>query len=30
MTFDECIPYPYSYSDTEASLQGHQTGQKDH
>ena len=20
MTFDECIPYPYSYSDTEASL----------
>ena len=21
MTFDECIPYPYSYSDTEASLQ---------
>ncbi len=21
MTFDECIPYPYSYSDTEASLE---------
>ena len=21
MTFDECIPYPYSYSDTEVSLQ---------